>query len=117
QEGEIRRLGENKPVKVDVRIVAATNQDLPTAIAEKRFRQDLYYRLNVVRFLLPPLRDRREDVPLLVEFFLAKFGKKMNRTVRLGDGVMDYLVSYEYPGNVRELENMIEQAVALTIDG
>jgi two-component system response regulator HydG len=117
QEGEIRRLGENKPVHVDVRIVAATNQDLAQAITEKRFRQDLYYRLNVARFVLPPLRERREDVPLLVEHFLQKYGRKMRRQVRLGDGVLEYLTGYDYPGNIRELENMIEQGVALTVDG
>ncbi len=113
QEGEIRRVGDNKPVHVDVRIIAATNQDLQQAIAEKRFRNDLFYRLNVVRFLLPPLRERREDVPQLVDFFLKKYGKKMRTSLRLGEGVLEYLQGYDYPGNVRELENMIEQAAAL----
>lgn len=117
QQGEIRRLGENKPIHVDVRIVAATNQDLMLAIAEKRFRQDLYYRLNVARFQLPPLRERREDIPLLVEFFLDKFNKKMNASARLGDGVMEALMAYEFPGNIRELENLVEQAVALSGGG
>src|SRR5690606_23148781 len=95
QEGEIRRLGDNKPVQVDVRIIAATNQDLQEAIADKRFRQDLYYRLNVARFVLPPLRERTEDIPLLVEHFLQKFSKKMRRQVRLGEGVMEYLMRYD----------------------
>jgi two-component system response regulator HydG len=113
QEGEVRRVGDNRAIKVDIRVVAATNQDLHRAIAEKRFRQDLYYRLNVARFVLPPLRDRREDVPLLVDHFLAKYCRKMGVRVRLGDAVMEYLVHYDYPGNIRELENMIEQAVAL----
>jgi two-component system response regulator HydG len=117
QEGEIRRLGDNKPIHVDVRIVAATNQDLKVSIEEKRFRQDLYYRLNVARFILPPLRDRREDVPQLVEHFLDKFSKKMARHVVAGDGVMDYLQRYDFPGNIRELENMIEQGVALAVNG
>jgi two-component system response regulator HydG len=117
QEGEIRRLGDNKPVHVDVRIVAATNQDLKVSIEEKRFRQDLYYRLNVARFILPPLRDRREDIPQLVEHFLDKFSKKMGRHVVAGEGVMDYLVRYDFPGNIRELENMVEQGVALAING
>ena len=117
QEGEIRRLGDNRPIHVDVRIVAATNQNLQEAIAEKRFRQDLFYRLAVARFVLPPLRERREDIPLLVEHFVDKFSKKMRRQVRLGEGVMDYLVRYDYPGNIRELENMVEQAVALAADG
>jgi two-component system response regulator HydG len=117
QEGEIRRLGENKPIRVDVRIIAATNQDLLASIAEKRFRQDLYYRLNVARFQLPPLRDRREDIPLLVDFFLEKYNRKMSAHARLGDGVIDALVAYEFPGNIRELENMVEQAVALSGGG
>ena len=117
QEGEIRRLGDNKPTKVDVRIIAATNQDLQEAISDKRFRLDLYYRLNVARFVLPPLRDRREDIPLLVEHFMAKYTRKMRRQVDLGDGVVDYLQRYEFPGNIRELENMIEQGVALAVGG
>ena len=117
QEGEIRRLGDNKPIHVDVRIVAATNQDLKMSIEEKRFRQDLYYRLNVARFILPPLRDRREDIPQLVEHFLEKFSKKMARNVVAGEGVMDYLQRYDFPGNIRELENMIEQGVALAVNG
>jgi two-component system response regulator HydG len=113
QEGEVRRVGENKPVKVDVRIIAATNQDLLNSIAEKRFRQDLYYRLNVARFQLPALRDRREDIPLLAEFFLDKFRRKMGSRARFGEGVVEALMGHEFPGNIRELENMIEQAVAL----
>jgi two-component system response regulator HydG len=117
QEGEIRRLGDNKSIQVDVRIIAATNQELKPAIAEKRFREDLYYRLNVARFVLPPLRERREDIPQLVDHFLAKYGRKMGRQVHLGDGVLDYLMRYEYPGNIRELENLIEQGVALAVEG
>jgi two-component system response regulator HydG len=117
QEGEIRRLGDNKPIHVDVRIVAATNQDLKLAIEEKRFRQDLYYRLNVARFILPALRDRREDIPQLVEHFLDKFSKKMSRHTVAGEGVLDYLVRYDFPGNIRELENMVEQGVALALNG
>jgi two-component system response regulator HydG len=117
QEGEIRRVGENKPINVDIRVVAATNVDLSRAVEERRFRQDLYYRLNVARFQLPPLRDRREDIPLLVEHFMAKYSRKMNKRVRLADGVIERLVSYEYPGNVRELENFVEQSVALCTGG
>jgi len=117
QEGEIRRLGDNKSVTVDVRILAATNQDLQEAIADKRFRLDLYYRLNVARFVLPPLRERREDIPLLVEHFVDKYARKMRRRAELGEGVVDYLVRYDFPGNIRELENMIEQGVALAVDG
>lgn len=117
QEGEIRRIGENKPIKVDIRVVAATNTDLAQAVEERRFREDLYYRLNVARFQLPPIRERREDVPLLVEFFLEKYNRKMSAQARLGEGVLELLMSYDYPGNVRELENMVEQAVALSSSG
>jgi two-component system response regulator HydG len=117
QEGEIRRLGENRPLHVDFRVVAATNVDLKQAIAERRFREDLYYRLNVARFVLPPLRERLEDVPLLVACFLEKYAKKTGRRAHLADGVMEHLLACEYPGNIRELENMIEQAVALCSGG
>ncbi|MDD5307353.1 MAG: sigma-54 dependent transcriptional regulator [Deltaproteobacteria bacterium] len=117
QEKEIRRVGDNKAIHIDVRVIAATNQDLQKAIAEKRFRQDLYYRLNVARFFIPPLNERPEDIPMLVEHFLKKFSKRMGRTVRLGEGVMERLMSHKFPGNVRELENLVEQGVALTIDG
>jgi two-component system, NtrC family, response regulator HydG len=117
QEGEVRRIGENRPARVDVRIIAATNQDLGLAISEKRFRQDLYYRLNVARFQLPPLRERREDVPGLVDFFLDKYNRKMGARSRLGDGVLEALLRYDFPGNIRELENMVEQAVALSGGG
>jgi two-component system response regulator HydG len=117
QEGEIRRLGDSRTLRIDARIIAATNQDLQQAIYEKRFRQDLYYRLNVARFMLPPLRDRREDIPPLVDHFLEKYCKKMGRRVSLADGAFDYLMEYRFTGNVRELENMIEQGVALACDG
>jgi two-component system response regulator HydG len=113
QDGEVRRVGENKSQKVDIRVIAATNVDLATAVEERRFRQDLYYRLNVARFHLPPLRDRPEDVPTLFQFFLDKYNRKMNARARLADGVMERMMAYEFPGNVRELENMVEQAVAL----
>jgi len=117
QEKEVRRVGENKPIPVDVRIVAATNQDLRPAIAEKRFRQDLYYRLNVARFQLPALRDRKEDLPDLLAFFLDRYNTKMHVKARLHEGVLEALARYDFPGNVRELEHMIEQAVAMVQDG
>jgi two-component system response regulator HydG len=117
QEGEIRRVGENKPITVDIRVVAATNVDLNQAVEERRFRQDLYYRLNVARFHLPPVRERREDIPLLVEFFIEKYNRKMNVRARLAEGVMEKIIQYDCPGNVRELENMVEQAVALCSGG
>jgi two-component system response regulator HydG len=117
QENEIRRVGENKSIHVDVRIIAATNQDLLTAVAEKRFRQDLYYRLAVARFHMPPLRERREDLPELVRFFLDKYNRKLGVQARLQDHAMEALYHYDFPGNVRELEHMIEQAVALVQNG
>ncbi|HET9959692.1 MAG TPA: sigma-54 dependent transcriptional regulator [Polyangiaceae bacterium] len=117
QEGEVRRIGENKPIRVDIRVVAATNVDLSRAVEERRFRQDLYYRLNVARFQLPPLRERSEDIPLLVEHFLNKYSRKLNTRVRLAEGVLEALMAYDYPGNVRELENLVEQSVALAVNG
>ena len=117
QENEVRRVGENKPIRVNVRIIAATNQDLLISVAEKRFRQDLYYRLNVARFQLPPLRERREDIPDLVTHFLDKYARKMGVRPRLHDAVIDSLMHYDFPGNIRELEHMIEQAVALVQTG
>ena len=117
QEKEIRRVGDNRAIPIDIRCIAATNQDLQISIQEKRFREDLYYRLNVARFRIPRLRERPEDIPLLVEHFIKKFSKKMGRSVKLAEGVMERLMAYNYPGNVRELENLIEQGVALTIDG
>ena len=117
QEGEIRRLGDNKPINVDARIIAATNQELRSLIERKLFREDLYYRLNVARFELPPLRERKEDIRPIVESFLEKYGRKMGRRATLGAGVLDYLLSYDFPGNIRELENLIEQGVALAQDG
>ena len=117
QEGEIRRIGENRPISIDIRVIAATNVDLGLAVEERRFRQDLFYRLNVARFHLPPLRDRREDVPLLADFFLEKYNRKMAVRTVFGEGVIDLMTTYDYPGNVRELENMVEQAVALSSGG
>ncbi|MEM1029024.1 MAG: sigma-54 dependent transcriptional regulator [Myxococcota bacterium] len=110
---EVRRIGENNPIKVDARIIAATNKDLRQAVAAKQFREDLYYRLNVVRFILPPLRERKEDVPLLLEFFIQKYNTKHNKRVRTTEDVHEVLMAQDFPGNVRELENLIEQAVAL----
>ena len=117
QEGEIRKLGHSKSQRVDVRVIAATNKNPKLAIENGTFRQDLYYRLNVCRFTMPPLRERREDIPLLVDFFLKRYSDKIGTSVALGNGVLDFLMSYEYPGNVRELENMIEQGVALAENG
>jgi formate hydrogenlyase transcriptional activator len=100
---------------VDVRVVAATNGDLAQLVEEKKFRSDLYYRLNVFPIVLPPLRDRPEDVPLLVRYFVQKISRRQNKTVEyVPSDVMDALVNYSWPGNVRELENLIERAVLLS---
>lgn len=119
QEGEVRRIGENKPITTDIRVIAATNVDLVEAVREKRFRQDLYYRLNVARFTLPPLRERREDIPLLFDYFLDKFNRKLgfHPGAKLAEDVMSQVVQYGFPGNIRELENMVEQAVAFSGGG
>ena len=112
---EIRRVGENKPIRVDVRIIAATNQELLSAVAEKRFRQDLYYRLNVARFVLPPLRDRREDIPLLARHFLTQHTQRYRKGVTGFDAAaLQVLVDHRWPGNVRELDHAIERAVLMT---
>jgi two-component system response regulator HydG len=113
QEGEIRRVGESLPLKVDVRVIAATNQDLKLAVAEKRFREDLYYRLAVVPLRIPPLRERAEDIPLLAQHFVERFVKRSGEQRSLSPEAMQKLLEYPWPGNVRELENMIEHAAAL----
>jgi two-component system response regulator HydG len=114
QEGEIRRVGESTSIKVDVRVIAATNQDLRRAIAEKRFREDLFYRLNVVPLRIAPLRERREDIPLLATHFLARFNQRAGGHKTLSAEAVARLKSHDWPGNVRELENIIEQAASLS---
>jgi two-component system response regulator AtoC len=117
QEREIERVGGTRPVKVDVRFIAATNVDLRRAMADGSFRDDLYYRLNVVQIAVPPLRERREDIPLLVEHFLAKYARLFGRPVtQVSPGALELLQQYHWPGNVRELENVIERSVALAAD-
>ncbi len=114
QEGEFERLGGNETIKVDVRIVAATNQDLALAIAERRFREDLYYRLNVININLPLLRDRRSDIPLLVEHFIQRFSAKNNQQVSgFSRDAVEAMSNYDWPGNIRELENTVERAIVL----
>jgi DNA-binding NtrC family response regulator len=114
QEYEIKRVGGQEWTKVDVRVVAATNRNLEQLVQEGRFREDLFYRLKVVTITLPPLRDRREDVPLLAEHFLRRYAEQNDRpTPRLSDEAMALLVDYPWPGNIRELEHCIERAVAL----
>ena len=115
QEGEFISLGDTATKKVDVRIIAATNQDLLQRVQEKEFREDLYYRLNVINIKMPPLRDRKEDIPLLVKHFIEKYNKKENRQVKgISPEVEKEFYGYNWPGNVRELENVIERAVTLT---
>ncbi|OHB35627.1 MAG: hypothetical protein A2Y08_04420 [Planctomycetes bacterium GWA2_40_7] len=117
QKGEFERLGGTKTIKCNVRILAATNANLAKEVEEKRFREDLFYRLNVISFTISPLRDRKEDIPLLVNHFLEFYRKKNNKEI---DGIstdaMELLMNYSWPGNVRELENAIERAVVLTKD-
>ncbi len=114
QEKEIQRVGGEETLKVDVRIVAATNRDLEKEVAEGNFREDLFYRLNVMQLNVPPLKERREDVPLLAQHFLTKFSDKNRKAIKgLVPLAMDMLVNYDWPGNVRELENAIERAVIL----
>jgi formate hydrogenlyase transcriptional activator len=115
QEQEFERLGSIKTQRVDVRVVAATNFDLTRLVAERTFRSDLYYRLNVFPITIPALRERREDVPLLVRYFVQKYSRRQNKTVEyIPSDVMEALVHYDWPGNVRELENLIERAVLLS---
>ncbi|MFA5028634.1 MAG: sigma-54 dependent transcriptional regulator, partial [Candidatus Methylomirabilota bacterium] len=114
QERQFERLGGSRTLSVDVRVIAATNRDLETALRRGAFREDLYYRLNVVTVQLPPLRDRREDIPALLDHFLAKFAEKNRRPVPgLTAAARDALMKYDYPGNIRELENIVERAVLL----
>jgi len=114
QEEEVRPIGEAKPRSIDVRVIAATSRDLERDVASGRFREDLFYRLDVFRVRVPPLRERREDVPLLVDHFIARFRESLGKAVRtIADDALDRLVDHTWPGNVRELENVIERAMIL----
>jgi transcriptional regulator with PAS, ATPase and Fis domain len=111
-------VGGTKTIGVDVRILAATNQDLEQAVQEKRFRKDLFYRLNVIPITVPPLRERRDDIPLLVEHFLSRFNRAKQAAVSAVEpDAMDCLMHYHWPGNIRELENLIERLVVLKKTG
>ena len=114
QEHEIRRVGDNASIQVDVRVLAATNQDLRKSIAEKRFREDLFYRLNVVPLVVPPLRERRDDIPILAQHFVGRFNQRNGTRRVLTQGALQKMVAHAFPGNVRELENVVEQAAALS---
>jgi formate hydrogenlyase transcriptional activator len=115
QEQEFERLGSSKTLTVDVRVVAATNADLSQLVADKKFRSDLYYRLNVFPITLPPLRERTEDIPLLVHFFAQKFAQRMKKPIeRIPTETVTALTRYSWPGNIRELQNLIERAVILS---
>ena len=114
QSGEIRPVGAKESVRVDIRIIAATNRDVKRALADGTFREDLYYRLNVFHIELPPLRERREDIPLLANYFREKFARELGKkVVGFNDRAQMLLMGYDYPGNVRELENAVERAVTL----
>jgi transcriptional regulator with GAF, ATPase, and Fis domain len=118
QDGEFERVGGTQTLKVDVRLIAATNHDLERAVREERFRADLYYRLNVFPILIPPLRERRQDVPRIARHFATLYASRMGRQVGpLNAEVLDRLTAYDWPGNVRELQNVIERAVILSSKG
>ena len=115
ENGSIDRIGEGNPIPLDIRVIAATNIDFKTSIKEKSFREDLYYRLNVIPVHMPSLRKRIEDIPLFVEYFLNKFNKLLNKSVKsLSQEALEALIAYRWPGNVRELQNLIERVVALS---
>jgi formate hydrogenlyase transcriptional activator len=114
QEREIERVGSSSPIAVDVRVIAATNRDLEAAVETGAFRQDLYYRLNVVPIYIPPLRERAADIPILVEFLVGRYAKRTRKTIRtIEKRTLRLLQNYEWPGNVRELQNVVERAVVL----
>jgi transcriptional regulator with PAS, ATPase and Fis domain len=115
QEGEIERVGGTKPIKTEFRLIAATNVDLEKAVKEGRFREDLYYRINVIPIKLPPLRERTEDIPQLAEFFLRRYNARFRKSIQgITDSTMSVLKKYWWPGNIRELENLIERLVAVS---
>jgi two-component system response regulator HydG len=118
ESGEIVRVGTNEPIKVNVRLISATHRDLGDAISEGAFRQDLYHRLKVVSVKLPPLRERRDDIPLLLDHFLKEFSASHAKTITVvTPAVRKVLMAYSWPGNVRELKNTIESMIVIDIDG
>jgi len=117
QQGEIYRIGNNKPIKLDVRVIAATNSNLKEKMQSGVFREDLYYRINVFPISVPPLRERREDIPGLAEFFLHEYSRRYDRVLSISDEVMQMMVGYDWPGNVRELQNIVEYYVICSEEG
>lgn len=117
QEGNLERVGGEKSIPIDVRIIAATNMDIKIAIRNKKFREDLFYRLNVIPINMPPLRERTEDIPLFIDYFVSKYNKELNKNVKnITKEALGTLMSYPWPGNVRELENLIERIITLSSD-
>jgi formate hydrogenlyase transcriptional activator len=118
QEREFERVGSSQPISVDVRIIAATNRDLTAAVSAGTFRQDMFYRLNVFPVHVPPLRERADDIPLLVETLIGRYSRKAGKRVRgIKKGTVELLQAYDWPGNIRELQNVMERAVILCEDG
>ena len=118
EEKSIERIGSNKSIDVDFRLLCATNKELKEAITEGDFREDLFYRISTITIEIPPLRERKEDLPALIDFFISRFSKDLKKTIsEIDDEVMVYLLSYDYPGNVRELKNMLEMLVVLSENG
>jgi DNA-binding NtrC family response regulator len=118
QQQEFERVGSNQVIKTDVRVLAATNQNLEKAIKEKKFREDLYYRLNVIPLKIPALRERKDDIPALIDAFIKKFNRTKNRAVTgLSSSALAAMTDYDWPGNVRELENICERMVVIKGDG
>nr|MDA8086379.1 sigma-54 dependent transcriptional regulator [Nitrospiraceae bacterium] len=117
QERQFERIGGTNTLTADVRIIAATNKKLEREVKAGRFREDLYYRLNVIPVNIPPLRQRREDIPGLIEFFMGKYRNRLSKDARFSREAVDALMAYDYPGNVRELENIVERCVTLAPDG
>jgi two-component system response regulator PilR (NtrC family) len=114
QEKTFRRIGGTEDIKVDVRIISATNQNLAEKVRDGSFREDLYYRMNVIPIHLPPLRERKEDIPILAKYFIEKYSREFNKEIRnMSLYALELLMQYQFPGNIRELENIIERSVAL----
>jgi transcriptional regulator with PAS, ATPase and Fis domain len=117
QESVIERVGGERSIPIDIRVIAATNIDIKKAIQDKKFREDLFYRLNVIPIDIPPLRDRAEDIPLFINYFVGKYKKELKKNIQfVTDGAMKIFRDYSWPGNVRELENLIERVVTLSKD-